>query len=885
MSASGGIEMSIFQKYTRRSLRENPTRTIVTIIGIVLSMALFTAVCEGAWSGICFMRDNEIAQSGSWHGFVRNLSPEEEETLANNPKIQSTAKLETVGIGEFATGNSSKPYIQVDAMGQGFENLVVVNLAEGRLPENPGEIILPSYMINNGASLKLGQTLTLNLGERYQDGEKQYENSAYREKEEEIRGARPYTYTLVGFYERLDYAIDDYVSPACLGLTCGTGTVGNKVFFTVYHPSQFYKIAREELNGLQWTGHRSLLAVVGGIADGNISNMVSSLAAILVIMVFVGSVTLIYNSFSISVTERVKQFGILKSIGATKKQIRACVLYEALFLTAIAIPIGLVVGCLGIGVTLYCLRDAFAKIMFATAVPMRLVVNLPTLLLASGVCVVTALVSAWIPARKAVETSPMESIRQTQEIRLRQKDVKTSRLTGKLFGFPGMMAAKNFKRNHRRCRAVVLSLTLSITLFVSAYAFSDGLMGTSSVLGEADAVDITYYYVPKDMNTNLTQQALMELFRNAQGVEEVTYQEMGSMEMHIPQGALAAGNQDDSLYLFVCFLDDDSFRALCASKGEKPETYFASAKALFFNLEAVETENGIGKKFVFQKLLDDNAAPLTITGEVYRKIDGYDFIHGEDELIYYPVEMLYGSEEKLDESKGIHLTMEEATIRWTFDIEHIVSEKAPREVSYTLYYPLSMKDAVLGENAESWSHNSEFRMIAPDHATVYNNLKKALLAQGERNAYLYDQTENRESEQMMLTVIRVFSYGFIILISLIAAANIFNTISTNVNLRRREFAMLRSVGMSPKEFRRMMTYECLEYGAKGLAWGLPLAVICASLIYRVMDNVVSLGVYVPWNALLIAVLSVFLVVGASTLYAGEKVRRENILDALKNENA
>lgn len=876
--------MNIFQKYTRRSLRENPTRTIVTIIGIVLSMALFTAVCEGAWSGICFMRDNEIAESGSWHGFARNLSPEEEEKLANNPQIQSIAKLETVGIGEFDTGYSSKPYIQVDAMGQGFENLVALRLTDGRMPQNPQEVILPSNMVNYGASLKLGQSLTLNLGQRYYNGEKRDERLPYQEEGEEIRGAQPYTYTLVGFYQRLDYEIDDIGSPAYLALTRGTGRSGNKVFFTVYHPTQFYKIAREALQNLEWTGHRSLLAIVGGIADANISNMVGALVAILIIMVFAGSVTLIYNSFSISVTERVKQFGILKSIGATKKQIRACVLYEALFLTAIAIPIGLVVGCLGIGITLYCLRDAFAKILYTTAVPMRLVLNLPTLLIASGVCVVTALVSAWIPARKAVEASPIESIRQTQEICLRQKDVKTSALAGKLFGFPGLMAAKNFKRNRRRCRAVVLSLTLSITLFVSAYAFSDGLVGTSSLLGEADAEDITYYFIPEALNTDLTPQELLELFRSTQGVEKVSYQEMGYMPMHIPQTALAADNPEDELYLFVCFLDDDSFRTLCASKGENPETYFASPKALFFNLQAEETENNGGKKFVFRKLLDDNAAPVTITGELYRKIDGYDYIQGENELIYYPVEMRYGSEEKLDESKGIHLTMEEATVRFSFDIQHIVSEKAPREVSYTLYYPLSMKNAVLGENGDCWSYNAEFRLDAPDHAGVYDTIKKALSALGERDVYLYDRTESRESEQMMLTVIRVFSYGFIILISLIAAANIFNTISTNVNLRRREFAMLRSVGMSPKEFRKMMTYECLEYGVKGLAWGLPLSLICASVIYRQIDNVVSFGVYVPWNALLIAVLSVFLVVGVSMLYAGEKVRKENILDALKNEN-
>jgi putative ABC transport system permease protein len=147
-----------------------------------------------------------------------------------------------------------------------------------------------------------------------------------------------------------------------------------------------------------------------------------------------------------------------------------------------------------------------------------------------------------------------------------------------------------------------------------------------------------------------------------------------------------------------------------------------------------------------------------------------------------------------------------------------------------------------------------------------------------------DYQQQRATIRAMITILNIFAYGFVILISLIAMTNVFNTISTNIGLRRREFAMLKSVGMTAGGFNKMMNYECLLYGVKGLMYGLPVSFGVTWLIYRSVSEGIIQRFYVPWNSVIIAVLSVFIVVFATMLYAMHKIKRENPMDVLKNDN-
>src|SRR5690606_13765846 len=125
---------------------------------------------------------------------------------------------------------------------------------------------------------------------------------------------------------------------------------------------------------------------------------------------------------------------------------------------------------------------------------------------------------------------------------------------------------------------------------------------------------------------------------------------------------------------------------------------------------------------------------------------------------------------------------------------------------------------------------------------------------------------------------------FIVLITAISIANILNTISTSISLRKREFAMLKSMGMTPKGFNKMINYESIFYGIKSLIYGLPLSIVCMLLIYKALGNSFSYSFTLPWLSILYVVVAVFLIVGTSMLYSSAKVKKENIIDALKQES-
>ena len=132
----------------------------------------------------------------------------------------------------------------------------------------------------------------------------------------------------------------------------------------------------------------------------------------------------------------------------------------------------------------------------------------------------------------------------------------------------------------------------------------------------------------------------------------------------------------------------------------------------------------------------------------------------------------------------------------------------------------------------------------------------------------------------VLTAVNVF----IGIIALISVANVFNTISTNIGLRRREFAMLKSMGMSSGGFSRMMIYESVLYGVKSLLYGLPVALVITLAIHFVVGSEFEMSLRLPWTAIGVTMLSVFGAILLTMMYALRKVRKANLINELKNEN-
>ena len=908
--------MNIFHRFTLASLKKNRVRTLVTVIGIMLSMALLTAVIEGANSGMQYLVRAETERVGAFHGYWREVEADKVSELARAEDVNKTAAFYRVGHAQVCDGEVKLTrYLQIESMGAGLTDLVAVHLTAGRMPENEREIILPDRYVAQVARARVGDTLTLSVGQRTLNGEPIAAHKEYEENEE-LTDCHERTYTVVGIFEKLDSVIDGGYSPSYIALTAGETAGPATVFFTLKHPARFYSLMKDNLNagiGYDWVEHSDLLAYSGSFRNGALTRMMYGLVTVLVVLIAFGSISLIYNSFSISVSERTRQFGILKSVGATKKQIRGAVLYEALVLCGIAIPLGAGVGCAGIGITLYCLRDSFHLILSDTSdVKMKLVVSWVGLGMAALLCLAIALISAWIPARRALSVSPIQAIRQSTDIKISRREVKTSRLTQKLFGFEGMMASKNFKRNRKRYRSTVVSLFLSVTLFISAAAFCNYLKASvSSITSKDSGADIVYHTY--DLREN--PDALLEKLCRANGVERGAYLATRYETLRLPDGTLTKsyleifsdimGSDTDGLYdMNLCAVSDAEFLRFTKAAGIDGERYLTSEEpmGLLYNrgsryVRDASDASGSRAKWTTYTLFAPSATVGTYESRRIRsEIDGYSFIaqdkDGDGRYLYLSKEdkatyratgddaereaFLNAHAKRISEAEAVQVLS--FRLGGTVDAVPLgMSEEKP-----FLIYPYSRIAEVT--KIDPSEDRVSFCFEAPAHAAAYADMKQILVDAGQMTSGLYDNAEEIEAMRSTVTVVNVFSYGFIILISLIAVANVFNTISTNIALRRREFAMMKSVGLTTRGMHKMLNYECLIYGIKGLALGLPVSFLSTFAIWLVVGQAVEQPFMIPWAAVAIAVGSVFAVVFATMLYAGGKLRRDNPIDALKNEN-
>ena len=903
--------MNILHTFTRRALKKNRMRTLVTIIGIVLSMALLTAVIEGAYSGLVYMRGVTTEDTGDWHAYFSGLDEATAESVKEQKFVKDVVTTWRLVGYEAQEPEADRQPVFVDAL-EGDAPLIASRIKEGRMPENEHELILSSifYDLSRETDLsayEIGKTITLPIGNRTSpDGEPLSEYDT-RWEGEYAANTEPVTYTIVGVYRSFDPSVQ---GTGYRALTKGQGTGEASVFFTVKHPYFFKSVMNRQTVSQNWRKNASLMRLYGVFNDDIIVSVLYGFTAVLVVLVMFGSISLIYNAFSISVAERTRQFGILKSIGATKKQIRASVRYEALVLSLLGIPAGLIVGCAGIGITLWAIRDTISALMPNAETQMRLALHPIALLIAAVIALITVLISAAVPARRAARLQPIEAIRSTADIRTKAKEVKTSKLTEKLFGFEGAMGAKNFKRNKKGYRATVLSLFMSVVLFISASSFCAYLTDMVKTVAENSSVDVfanVPVYAAKDV---------MRQMRTHDGVTRSAYSFMldsGVDGFHadralltdaynaVPFHGYTFNNEQLDVVLSVLYLEDDAFRALCRASGVDPEPYFAEdcPYGVLMNTDITEPViDGNHMRYYRYDLFRDDALPASVETKEIQKRDGfvweYEYDHETDvtKIAYYPEsywhEVMEGAAEThsytLDRTRAdAVLTFDEASVPVTYSFDAFVQSDGfciPTDRA-SLIYPFSR----LPQEAFRSESQAQLYFQTTDHKALTEALLK-LFSESEfrYNAYAGDVAAERENSRMIVGVVNVFAYGFIILISLIAAANVFNTISTSIMLRRREFAMLKSIGMTEKGMRKMLSYECVIYGLRALLLGLPVSIGVTFLIHRIVAQELQRGFYMPWQSILIAVGSVFLVVFATMLYARRKLRKDNPIDALKNEN-
>lgn len=855
--------MNIFTKVTWKTMKQNRVRTLVTIIGVILSTAMFTAVTTFCSSMMDFGRRTYVYRKGSWHISVESADSLLYTKLSRDKDTASLASAEQSGYALIGSENSEKPYLCVLGADTAFFEQMPVHLVSGRLPETDTEILLPYHLFTNGGvSAENGTELALSLGERFLSGEKLGQGLPFYEDEVFVPLTEK-TYTVVGVYERPSF--EDYNAPGYTALTYSDRAVqADKEYFLsviLRNPAKTMK-AYEERNALEtYSGlgiNWNVLMFSGVWQYNNFIPFVGGMALVLCFLILLGSVALIYSAFSISVSERTKQFGLLSSVGATKRQIRRCVFAEAGIVSAVGIPLGLLSGIAGMGITLALVGDKFRSLL-SSPYAMRLWVSVPALLAAALIALVTVFLSVWAPSRRAIRVTAIEAIRQSREIVAGNRAVKVSKPVYRLFGLEGMLAKKYFRRSRKKYRTTVISLALSIVLFVSSSVFSSGFSSSVSDSLNPSEVDVVYY------PDGETIPELVRAFSKVEGVQEMTYSTRRTRGIVLEEEDLT---KEYNVYL-------KKFELSFLEGVEEPakEEYIHYVEDETYDRLAVQC--GIPKE-----VYESDTPPAVVLNRrsftvYYREIDG------KTNRLTYDMRMLKPEVSEITLVNIYTEEMEKSTVQIGGKIEEkpfgIGENLESRGGGVLLLFP---------ERARTPEERdvTKFYFKASDYETMIQGIEQVIKENTWDSDGIFDYVEWEKEKRDTVLLAKVFSYGFITLISLISIANVFHTISTNIALRRRDFAMLRSVGMSAKGLLRMLHYECLLYGSKALLYGLPLSVCMAAFIHQVTSNTVVSGFNLPWAPMGIASLGVFAVVFVTMMYAMNKMKKNNPMDSLKNEN-
>ena len=860
--------MKILNTLTLKNLKLNKKRTIVTIIGISLSVALICAITTFTVSIQKTMVEREIKTNGNYHIRVQDVSKENEKYLENNVKIEELQISQEIGYAPLEESqNENKPYAYIE----GYDEKLLQNggmvLVEGRLPENENEVVIPEHVIQNGkVDWNVGDSIELDIGNRYkgenilnqsnpyytdQDRLDRKESGIEEDLEQETFVASTQkTYTIVGIMERLNsesYSAPGYTMITKLDKIDDTKNVNMSIILKA--PTEVYEFEDYLKNDLQIdetniSENQDLLYYMGIFKSDRMESFVLAMIAIVIGIIVLTSAFVIKNSFSISLTEKTRELGMIASVGATAKQIRKSIFFEGAILGLISIPLGIVIGIVAIGIVLAIVNG----IINSGSTPLidnfnlQLTISWGAIIVAIIVSIVMIIISLIRPSYRAGKISPIDAIRESSDVKVKKNKHKNKeyKLTKKLFGIEGVIARKNFRRSRKRYRTTIFSIFLSIVLFISMNAFAESLFGLSSLEYQESRINLTVYSNQSEEETK----AYFDKIKNLDGIKE--YAILKNAHAYIDnqkiytQKALEYYSEMDTLVIYA--IGDEAYRNYVAELGlnydeVKDEAILCDTRLLY------EYEDGKdGVKRVETNLLNLNEGDI---------------------LEYYNMQ---DEEGNLSEKGSIKI--------------------AKRADKYPLGSLFSNDTNPIIIISDEMMENFEHDLVSmPINAEDPYKVQEEIVEIDKTNQdNIYNAEEDVRAARNMNLIVSIFIYGFIAVISVIGVTNIFNTITTNMALRNREFAILKSIGMTNKEFKKMIHYESFIYGLKALIFGLPAGIALSYLIYTVTADVYTTSYELPTIPILISIIFVFAIIFMTMRYAVKKTKNQNIIETIRKEN-
>lgn len=856
--------MNIANKLTYRHLKENKGRTVVTTLGICVSVAMITAVFVAMASFLNLFGEIGKISSGNWDACYYHLSQSQIE------QVEKDGRISKVGL-KYGSENMSFQIKNPTSYKRGTAEMIIGDKSyfemvltgnfDGKVPANENEVAVEKdFLDKNGMKdAKVGDKIVLTQGQRQLDDGSYVTGSNFNKDEKFVPSGDEKEYTITAIlhtnpatkYSSVWRGIsEDEIKSGDICAYITLAKQNSSAYSTIEAIQNDYKIDVYQAN------EDVLASYLSGRQDGFLVTMLPIVLVVLILIV-IASVMLIYNAFGMSLSERVRYLGMLASVGATKSQKRKSVYFEGAILGAIGIPVGILAGILGIGITLKLVGHKIISTGMIAGVndsnmQMKTVVPAWAIIGIILVSIFTIFISAFIPARKASKITPIDAIRQRQEIKVKPKKLKAPKYIKKIFGYEGELAYKNLKRNGKKSRLITVSIALSIVLFISCNYFCGMFIQAS---GYEKTIPYQIYTVislehKKDLEDALDKMQNVDKYYVDMVNSNYSLGKKGNLKdtdiknLSHYNSSYAKLFENGSVTMAIHYIDDSEFNKLCQNNDIDYNSFYGkNVKCLLLN--------NLTHKQDTSKVFNNS-----IIGQHIAERD--EFVNEGDE----PLDFEVGGLVKYDKN----------SLPCSFVPANVVG----------VFVPYSQYVNVIEKGLEPNDVRLAMCIETDEHKEVAENLTTLLNENDFGGSYVSDNVDILETMNTVIFIIQVFVYGFITLISLITIANIINTISANIALRRKEFAMLKSVGTTPKGFSKMVSLESVFYALKAVIFGVPISVLISVVLNKMLGES-SIPYHFDIKLYLSVIIVVFVLILITMIYSVRKLKSDNIIEALKED--
>lgn len=927
----------IVHNVTKKYMKKNKKRTLTTLLGIVFMVMLMTCVFVGKDTAVRYLENMATLERGSWHISVYDVTDEEYEQICNLKDAEQVGVSSNLLYTEFEQSEKKeRPYLHIKSYSQDAFELHGISPVEGRLPLTENEIVLNIEAKEDGAKIKIGDTIEANLFQRYIGKDAKCEtttmfpggftvapgecleapagfpyygeNNDFYEEHEATGGT--IVYTVVGFVEKPSFEKQDAAGYTAFTYNDGKNIAGEEknvsIHFDLKNNGDYDALVQKIVGNDNVIEYNNiLLAFTANAKNSTINGVVTVMSVFFVVLIVAVSVILIYNVFNMSFDERTKYLGMLSSVGATGKQKRSSVYYEAFVLLVLAIPIGFLVGLSVVKLGMLALKPHIDTLMGmysgAAMEKVQLVISLPGVVFIIVLSVITVWISAYIPARKIGKIGPIECIKGSAKSSNKKRSVNKTAI--RVLGAEGMLAVNSVSRDKKKTRGLIGATAIfMIVLIVTSYSANALTTIVDNALSERGTVNVEMEsdflaFISVDDKGQEEYEELKERVKHDESVAScIDYYDgtfLGKGDKSIMSqeyldayvsimDAYGVSEQEQEQYIeylqphvnFIGFDDATLSEIMMATGANKDIMEDESRKSVIIVQSGemtTENQSFPGNAEVEFKFYEIQKMSDVKVGETFN----INVLNGNTQE-YEDVELTvagYATNDQLQEYFSFHSNM-----LWVITDMETVDELVQMELAgggfelhqytKTMYIQFEDKTSQLYSDLNAMHFKTISSDVWEGLIVVSSSIYDAETITGAINA-----------------VIHILLKCFVVLTSVICMMNLYNSTKGRITGRRKELAILRSMGMTELQMRKMLLLEAGSVLVRSVIIAVVVAtpvILGISLVLERMFGKVNLGTPVGVYFLAIAIAAVAL--GLITIHTHNKEKSVNILEDIRKES-